>query len=39
MLKPTTKALVWISVFVVPRGDHDLRKDYVGPLLDQWLVG
>jgi hypothetical protein len=24
---------------VVPGGDHDLGKDYVGPLLDQWLVG
>lgn len=39
MPKPTTKALMWISVIVVPGGDHDLRKDYVGPPLDQWLVG
>jgi hypothetical protein len=31
--------LTGISVIVVPGGDHDLGKDYVGPLLDQWLVG
>lgn len=31
--------LTGISVIVVPGGDHDLGKDYVGQLLDQWLVG
>jgi hypothetical protein len=31
--------LTGITVIVVPGGDHDLGKDYVGPLLDQWLVG
>lgn len=27
-----------IPVTVVPRGGHDLGKEYVGPLLDRWLV-
>lgn len=30
--------LTGILVIVVPDGDHDLGKAYVGPLLDQWLV-
>jgi hypothetical protein len=29
--------LTGIPVTVVPQGGHDLGKDYVGPLLDQWL--
>ena len=27
-----------IPVTVVPKGGHDLGKEYVGPLLDRWLV-
>lgn len=29
--------LAGISVAVVPKGGHNLGKDYVGPLLDRWL--
>jgi hypothetical protein len=29
--------LVGIPVTVVPEGEHDLGKAYVGPLLDRWL--
>ncbi len=28
-----------ITATVVPGGGHDLGRDYVGPLLDQWLFG
>lgn len=31
-------SLTAIPVTVVPKGGHDLGKDYVGPLLDQWLT-
>ena len=31
--------LTGITVVLVPGGYHDLGKDYVGPLLDQWLDG
>lgn len=27
-----------IPVTVVPKGGHDLGKDYVGPVLDRWLA-
>ncbi len=30
--------LTGISVTVVPKGGHNLGKDYVGSLLDRWLV-
>jgi hypothetical protein len=30
--------LAGIPVTVVPKGGHNLGKDYVGPLLDRWLV-
>ncbi len=30
--------LTSIPVNVVPGGGHDLGKDYVGPLLDRWLM-
>jgi hypothetical protein len=30
--------LTGITATVVPGGGHDLGRDYVGPLLDQWLV-
>ncbi len=29
--------LTGIPVTVVPKGGHDLGKEYVGPLLDRWL--
>ena len=31
--------LTGIPVTVVPGGGHDLGKEYVGPLLDRWLIG
>ncbi|OYU29951.1 MAG: hypothetical protein CFE39_16035 [Comamonadaceae bacterium PBBC2] len=31
--------LTGITATVVPDGGHDLGRDYVGQLLDQWLVG
>lgn len=31
--------LTGIPVTVVPKGQHDLGKEYVGPLLDRWLKG
>jgi hypothetical protein len=30
--------LTGIPVTVVPKGGHDLGKEYVGPLLDRWLL-
>jgi hypothetical protein len=30
--------LTGIPVTVVPKGGHNLGKDYVGPLLDRWLT-
>jgi hypothetical protein len=30
--------LTGTTATVVPGGGHDLGRDYVGPLLDQWLV-
>lgn len=30
--------LTGIAVTVVPAGGHDLGKEYVGPLLDKWLL-
>jgi hypothetical protein len=30
--------LTGITTTVVPAGGHDLGKDYVGPLLDRWLI-
>lgn len=30
--------LTGIAVTVVPKGGHDLGKEYVGPLLDRWLL-
>jgi hypothetical protein len=30
--------LTGITATVVPGCGHDLGKDYVGPLLDRWLI-
>jgi hypothetical protein len=34
----TLGAMLGLSVTVVPNAGHMLPKDYVGELLDQWLV-
>lgn len=33
----TFGGLTGVAVTVVPKGGHDLGKEYVGPLLDRWL--